>query len=54
MHFSGKVTGAEYQQFLDALGQRLKTGEKFALVIEFTGFEFFGDFEAARMDLKLR
>ncbi len=52
VHFSGKVTGAEYQQFLDALGQRLKTCEKFALVIEFTGFEVYGDFEAARMDLK--
>ncbi len=24
VHFSGKVTGAEYQQFLDALGELLE------------------------------
>jgi hypothetical protein len=52
VHFSGKVTGAEYQQFLDALAERLKSGEPASLVVEFTGFEFYGDFEAARMDLK--
>ena len=52
LHFSGKVTGQEYQQFLDALDERLKTGEKVALVVEFTGFEFYGDFEAAKMDVK--
>jgi hypothetical protein len=52
VHFSGKVTGSEYQQFLDALGECLKTGEKIALVVEFAGFEFYGDFGAARKDLK--
>jgi hypothetical protein len=26
VHLSGKVTGEEYQQFLDALAARLKTG----------------------------
>jgi len=52
VHFSGKVTGQEYQQFLDALGERLKTGDPINLVIEFTGFEFYGDFEAAKMDMK--
>ena len=52
VHFSGKVTGQEYQQFLDALGERLQTGGQVSLVIEFAGFEFYGDFEAAKMDLK--
>jgi len=52
VHFSGKVTGAEYQHFLDALGKRLKAGSSVGLVVEFTGFEFYGDFEAARKDIK--
>jgi hypothetical protein len=52
VHFSGKVTGAEYQQFLDALGEYLKTSDQVNLVVEFAGFEFYGDFEAAKMDLK--
>jgi hypothetical protein len=52
VHFSGQVTGAEYQQFLDALAARLKTGVQVGLVVEFAGFEFYGDFEAARLDLK--
>lgn len=49
---SGKVTGAEYQQFLDAVDQRLKAGEKLSLVLVLTGFEFYGDFAAAKKDLK--
>jgi hypothetical protein len=52
VRFSGKVTGQEYQQFLDALGVRLKTGDQVSMVIEFTDFEFYGDFEAARKDIK--
>ena len=52
VHFSGKVNGLEYQQFLDALGERLKTGSHVNLVIEFASFEFYGDFEAARKDFK--
>jgi hypothetical protein len=52
VHFSGKVTGQEYQQFLDVLAGRLKTGSQVSLVIEFAGFEFYGDFEAAKMDMK--
>ena len=52
VHFSGKVTGAEYQQFLDALGERLKSSEQVNLVVEFSGFDFYGDFEAAKLDLK--
>jgi hypothetical protein len=52
VHFSGKVTGSDYQQFLDALTERMKTGASIALVVEFAGFEFYGDFEAAVMDFK--
>jgi hypothetical protein len=51
-HFSGKVTGDEYQQFLDALGQRLKAADEVSLVIELSGFEFYGDFESAKKDFK--
>lgn len=52
VHFSGKVTGQEYQQFLDALNQRLGTAEKVNLVLELSGFEFYGDFETAKKDFK--
>ena len=52
VHFSGKVTGEEYQQFLDALAARLQTGGQVNLVLELTGFEFYGDFELAKSDLK--
>ena len=52
VHFSGKITGAEYQQFLDALTERFKTGSPVSLVCEMAGFEFYGDFEAAKKDMK--
>jgi hypothetical protein len=52
VHFSGKVTGEEYQQFLDAVDNHMKTGEKVSLVLVMTDFEFYGDFAAARKDLK--
>jgi hypothetical protein len=52
VRLSGKVTGAEYQQFLDAATQRLNRGGKVSLVIELSGFEFYGDFEAAKKDAK--
>lgn len=52
VHFSGKLTGQEYQQFLDALSELLKTGSQVSLVVEFVGFEFYGDLEAAKKDLK--
>ena len=52
VHFSDKVTGPEYQQFLDAIEERLKTGEKVSLVCEFAGFDFYGDFESAKKDFK--
>jgi SpoIIAA-like len=50
--FSGKVTGDEYQQFIDAINERLKTSEKISLVLLLTGFEFYGDFAAARKDMQ--
>jgi hypothetical protein len=37
VHFSGKVTGQEYQQFLDAPGERLKTGDQ-QWIVWFTRF----------------
>lgn len=52
VRFSGKVTGQEYQQFLDAIGYRLKNKDKVSLVCELAGFEFYGDFEAAKKDFK--
>jgi anti-anti-sigma regulatory factor len=53
VHFSGKVSGSEYQQFTDALSERLKAGGKVSLVLELTGFEFYGDLDSAKKDLKL-
>jgi len=41
VRFSGKVTGQEYQRFLDAIEERLKTSEKVSLVCEFVGFDFY-------------
>ena len=52
VHFSGKVTSGQYQKFLNALAERINTYENASLVLELSGFEFYGDFEAARKDLK--
>jgi len=52
VHFSGKVTGQEYQQFLDALAGRLGAGGQVSMVVELTGLKFYGDLQAARQDLK--
>lgn len=52
VQFSGKVTKAEYQQFLDAVNARLKAGEKISLVLELEGFEFYGDFASMRKDFQ--
>ena len=52
LRFSGKVSGAEYQQFLDAIQERLQAGSQVSMVIEFAGFEFYGDFESAKKDFK--
>ena len=50
--FSGKVTGEEYQQFLDALEKRLETGDQVNLVMALAEFEFYGDFDSAKKDVK--
>ena len=52
VHFSGKVTGGEYQKFIDALAEKFSASEKVNLVLELTGFEFYGDFESAQKDFK--
>jgi hypothetical protein len=51
-HFGGKVSGQEYQQFLDAVEERLKGTEPVSLVLVMTGLEFYGDFDAAKKDWK--
>jgi hypothetical protein len=52
VRFNDKVSGQEYQQFLDAVGDRLKAGSQLNLVLELEGFEFYGDFESAKKDFK--
>ena len=52
VRFSGKVMGAEYQQFLDAVREHLKAGDPVGLVIELAGLQGYGDLEAAWKDLK--
>jgi hypothetical protein len=52
VRFSGKVTGEEYQQFLDALGYRLGNKDKVSLVCELVEFEFYGDFDSAKKDFQ--
>ncbi len=52
VHFSGKVTGDEYQKFVDAVNERLMTHEKIGLIVVLNDFEFYGDFDAALKDMK--
>jgi hypothetical protein len=52
VHFSGKVTGTEYQQFLAALHERLHVTGAANLVVELEDFEFYGDLESAGQDMK--
>jgi SpoIIAA-like len=52
VHFGGKVSGSEYQEFLDALDERMRTGARISLVLELAGLEGYGDFAAAKMDFK--
>jgi len=56
-----KAAGRAFQRQGDRLGipavprrarERLKTGSPVSMVVEFASFEFYGDFEAAKMDLK--
>jgi len=46
------VTGQDYQQFLDALGERLKAGGQVSLVVDLAGFELYDDLEVAKKDFK--
>lgn len=52
VRFSAKLTGQEYQQFLNAIDERLKTNDKVSLVCEFVSFEFYGDLAAAKEDFR--
>jgi hypothetical protein len=50
--FSGKVTGQEYQQFLNAVDERLKASDTINLVVLLGTLEFSDDFSAAKQDFK--
>jgi len=50
--FGGKVSSEEYRQFLDEVNGRLKENASINLVLVLTGFEFYGDFATAKMDLQ--
>ena len=50
VHFSDKVTGEEYQQYLNAVAERLKAQGKVNLVVQMTGFTFYGDWDAFKKD----
>jgi hypothetical protein len=52
VRFSKKVTGADYQKFSEGIAERMKEDHKLNLVIELSGFEFYGDLEAVKMDSK--
>ena len=52
VHLSGKVNVQEYQEFLDAVNDKLTTTDEISLVLVLTGFEFYEDFEVAKKDLK--
>jgi SpoIIAA-like len=49
-HFSGKVTSEDYQQFLTAVDERLKTHSKINLVAQLTDFVFYGDWKVVKQD----
>ena len=49
-HFSGKVSGEDYQHFLTAVDERLKTHGKVNLVVQLTDMEFYSDWDALKKD----
>jgi hypothetical protein len=49
-HFSGKVTGEDYQQFLNAVDERLKNNSKVNLEVQLTDFAFYDDWKALKKD----
>jgi hypothetical protein len=52
VRLSGKISGQEYQQFLQAIQERMNAGGPVNLVVELKDFEFYGDLEAAKDDVK--
>lgn len=50
VHFSGEISGQEYQQFLDALEPHLKSSGQVNLVCDLAGVQFYGDLDAAKKD----
>ena len=51
-HMSGKITGQEYQLFLNALEEYFKKVNEVDLVMDLKGLEFYGDLEALKKDVK--
>jgi len=51
-HMSGEISGAEYQQFTDALEERFKKGGEVDLVLDLSGAKFYADFEAMKKDFE--
>ncbi len=52
VHFSGNLTGQEYQKFLDELEGRLQKTADLNLVLVLSNVKFYGDFEAFQKDYK--
>jgi hypothetical protein len=52
VRLSGKITGEEYQQFLDAVYERLEANETTNLVLVLNDFELHADFAAMKKDVK--
>jgi SpoIIAA-like len=50
VRFSDKVSGKEYQSFLEVVDSRLRDHEKINLVVDLPEFTFYGDFEAFKED----
>jgi len=49
-HFSGKVTGEEYQHFITAVDERRAAHGTVNLVVQLTDFALYGDWEALKQD----
>ena len=49
-HFSGKVTGEDYQHFLNAVDERLQVHGTVNLVVQLTDLALYGDWDAMKKD----
>jgi hypothetical protein len=49
-HFSGKVTGEEYQHFLTAVEERVQAHGTVNLVVQLTDLALYGDWDAMKKD----